>query len=322
MNLILIKLSKKFKFKLTFIFIYLIILIRLFNIFIFKFNFMLIDTHAHINFKDFKIDAEETIQRALDKNIWMIIVGSEYKTSQRSIKYANKYEKGIYSAIGLHPVHLEDIKIENKSKDNSYSFYSRAEEFNYDLYKKLATFEKVIAIGEIGLDYFHIDSKNDILKVKKKQQDVFRQQLELAIKSNLPVIIHCREAHEDLINILKSFKKEYKNFLPKDKPWGVVHCFSGDEDLAWQYFSLGLIISFNGLITFSKTWDDLIRKMPLEKFIIETDCPYLTPEPYRGKRNEPLFVQYVANRIAEIKKLDIKKIAEVSTNNARNLFNV
>ena len=110
--------------------------------------------------------------------------------------------------------------------------------------------------------------------------------------------------------------------LPKDKPWGVMHCSSGDEDLAWQYFSLGLIISFTGLITFSRQWDDLIRKLPDEKFMIETDCPYMTPEPFRGQRNEPLLVKYVTERIAEIKKMSFEQVAEMTTKNAKNLFNI
>ena len=107
-----------------------------------------------------------------------------------------------------------------------------------------------------------------------------------------------------------------------EEPWGVVHCFSGDENLAWEYFNLGLLISFNGIITFSKQYDDLIRKMPPNKFMIETDCPFLTPEPYRGKRNEPVLVWYVANRIAEIRNVKIEKIAEISTKNAKMFFDI
>lgn len=110
--------------------------------------------------------------------------------------------------------------------------------------------------------------------------------------------------------------------IPVGRPWGVMHCFSGDEDLAWKYFSLGLIISFTGLITFSKRWDDLIRKMPPEKFMIETDCPYMTPEPYRGKRNEPLLVKYVAGRIGEIRNISSERVGEITTKNAKEFFNI
>jgi len=125
-----------------------------------------------------------------------------------------------------------------------------------------------------------------------------------------------------MLEILKAFKKDHKDSLPKDKAWGVMHCFSGDEELAWQYFNLGLNISFTGLITFSAQWDNLIRRLPSGKFMVETDCPYMTPEPFRGRRNEPLFVKRVAERIAEIKTLSFDRIADISTENARRMFKI
>jgi len=283
---------------------------------------MFIDTHAHVNFNVFKDDAEEVIRRSLDNETWMILVGSEYKTSNRALHLANKYQKGVYAAIGLHPIHLQDMPIDSQEDGNSYNFRSRCEDFDYGSYEKLAKFEKVVAIGEIGLDYYHLDPSKDIEAAKKKQQEVFAEQLLLARSLDLPVIIHCRQAHDDLLGILEEFKKEYGHIIPTDRPWGVVHCFSGDEDLAWKYFNLGLFISFTGLITFSKQWDELIRKMPLDKIMIETDTPYMTPEPHRGQRNEPVLVQYVAKRIAEIKNLKIEKVAEVTFENAKNLFRI
>lgn len=282
---------------------------------------MFIDTHAHVNFKDFKDDADEVIRRSLDNDTWMILVGSESKTSNRALSYANKYQKGVYAAVGLHPSSLENGKVEN-SENGEKIFYERFEEFDYGSYEKLAKFEKVVAIGEIGLDYYHLDPKTDTQKIKKKQQEIFIQQLILARQLNLPVIIHCRQAHDDLYEILANFKKEYGQAIPPGQPWGVVHCFSGDEDLAWKYFRLGLLISFTGLITFSQQWDDLIRKIPLDKMMIETDSPYMTPEPYRGQRNEPLLVQYVAKRIADIKGLKIEKVADITFKNACRLFKI
>ncbi len=278
---------------------------------------MLIDTHAHVNFSFFKKDADEIIQRTLNEETWMINVGAEYKTSKRALELANKYEKGVYATVGLHPIHL--FKIQANGTD--YSFNTRAEAFNYDIYEKLAKFEKVVAIGEIGLDYYHIEA-NNVNLVKKTQRKAFYEQLLLARKLDLPAIIHCRQAHDDMFGCLKSFRREYADLIPKNRPWAVMHCFSGDENLAWKYFDLGLIISFTGLITFSAQWDDLIRKVPLEKIMIETDCPFMTPEPFRGKRNEPIFVKYVAQRIAEIKNLSIKKVADITTKNARGFFNI
>ena len=279
---------------------------------------MFIDTHAHVNFNVFKDDADQVIRRSLSNKTWMILVGTDYKTSKRALDLANKYERGVYVAAGLHPIHLQQIQ----AKGDDYNFNSRFEEFNYEIYEKLAKFKKVAAIGEIGLDYYHIDHGADVSAIKQKQQEVFVEQLKLARNLDLPVIIHCRQAHDDMIKVLKDFKKKYKVIIPVNKLWGVMHCFSGDEDLAWKYFSLGLMISFTGVITFSAQWDDLIRKVPNEKIMIETDCPYMTPEPYRGKRNEPALVKYVAQRIAEIKNLSLERVAEITTRNARELFRI
>ena len=279
---------------------------------------MLIDTHAHVNFNAFKDDADEVIRRSLASDTLMILVGAEVKTSKRALEFANKYEKGVYAAVGLHPMHT----FEQKAEGEDYNFTTREEEFSYDVYEKLAQFRKVVAIGEIGLDYYHIDAKSNMAVVKQKQKEIFLQQLKLAKNLKLPVIIHCRQAHDDMLEILKKFRKERKDDMPKDKVWGVMHCFSGDEELAWQYFSLGLNISFTGLITFSAQWDDLIRRLPNDKFMVETDCPYMTPEPFRGQRNEPVLVKKVAERIAEIKNLSFERIAELSTANARKLFNI
>ncbi len=283
---------------------------------------MFIDTHAHVNFKDFKDDADEVIRRSLDNDTWMILVGSESKTSNRALTYANKYEKGVYAAIGLHPIHIEENDQEFDENGLVIASSGQGEVFDYGSYEKLASFDKVVAIGEIGLDYYHIDPKKDATKIKKKQQAVFKEQLLLARRLNLPVIVHCRQAHDDLYQILSDFKKENSHLFNPGENWGVIHCFSGDEDLAWKYFRLGLLISFTGLITFSKQWDDLIRKVPLDKIMIETDTPYMTPEPYRGRRNEPLLVQYVAKRLADIKNIKIEKAAEVTFENARRLFKI
>lgn len=279
---------------------------------------LIIDTHAHLNFNYFKEDADSVIQKTLNEKTWMINVGAEYKTSRRALDIANRYEKGVYAAVGLHPMHLFEFKAES----TDYSFDTRAEIFNYDIYEKLAKFEKAVAIGEIGLDYYHLDQADDVNKVKDAQKYAFHEQLLLARRLDLPAIIHCRQAHDDMLEILKDFRKEHADLIPKEKPWAVMHCFSGNEDLAWEYFGLGLIISFTGLITFSRQWDDLIRRLPKDKFMVETDCPFMTPEPYRGTRNEPVYVRLVAKRIAEIKNMSEERVLELTTENARHFFRI
>lgn len=279
---------------------------------------MLIDTHAHINFSFFKDDGDDVIKDSLNEDTRMVIVGADYRTSKRALDYANRYERGVYTAVGLHPMHLFKFR----AATDDYDFHTRGEEFNYGIYEKLASFPKVVAIGEIGLDYYHMDIGYDTKDIKARQREIFIEQLLLARRHNLPAIIHCRQAHDDMISILKKFRKENRDLISDDQPWGVLHCFSGDEDLAWKYFNLGLIISFTGIITFSRQWDDLIRKIPNDKFMVETDSPFLTPEPYRGKRNLPVYVKHVAKRIAEIKNLEESQIAEITTRTARIFFRI
>lgn len=283
---------------------------------------MYIDTHCHLNFKDFKDDYKDVAARALSNQIEMIVVGSEIKTSSRSVSLSKEFEQGVYSAIGLHPIHLQDILIKNDNENGKYEFRSKKEEYREDDYLNLVKSggRKIVAIGEIGLDYYHIEgnSEKKVDEVKKLQQDVFYKQLELAQKVNLPVIIHCREAHDDLFTILKDFYS--RNSFKKE--WGVIHCFSGNLDQAKKYWDLGLLISFTGLITFVNQWDSLIEQAPLEKIMIETDSPYLSPTPFRGQRNEPLYVKEVAKRIAEIKKIDTSIVEKEIFNTSKKFFNI
>ncbi|PKM91781.1 hydrolase TatD [Candidatus Falkowbacteria bacterium HGW-Falkowbacteria-1] len=264
---------------------------------------MFIDTHCHLNFKDFKDDYYQVAKRALDDQVEMIVVGSEVKTSQRAVDLLDEFGKGVYAAVGLHPIHLQDILVKNNNENGKYEFRSKKEDYSEEDYFNLAKSNKrVVAIGEIGLDYYHIgsDVDSEIKKIKNLQQEVFYRQLELSKKLDLPAIVHCREAHDDLFPILQDFYK--RNSFKKE--WGVIHCFSGDYDLAKKYFEIGLKISFTGLVTFVKDWDEVIKKSPLQKIMIETDSPYLSPEPHRGKRNEPIYVKEVAKKIANIKALD------------------
>jgi TatD DNase family protein len=277
----------------------------------------LIDTHCHLNFPYFKDDIDETIRRALDADIEMVVVGTDYKSSKRGLEIANRYQNGVYVAVGLHPEALED----RTEEDNGNKAYLQAEAFNADIYQQLAKFPRVVAVGEIGLDYFRLKAGGAAGEdVKRKQRQVFWEQLEFALQLGLPAMIHCRQAHDDMLALLTEFKNKYRSLLPTERPWGVLHCFSGDENLAWHYFNLGLAISFTGLVTFSKNWDSLIRKMPDDRLLVETDAPFMTPEPYRGKRNEPFLVSLVAKRIADIRGVSLERVAAITTANAQKLF--
>ena len=250
---------------------------------------MLIDTHAHVNFNAYKSDADEVVRRSLAGNTWMINVGSQYSTSKRAVEMAEKHQEGVYAAIGLHPIHCQ-------------------EGFDYEEYKKLAGSPKVVALGEIGLDY-----KAEYVSSKEKQKEILLQQLKLAGEMKLPVIFHCRMAHENLIEILKS------GILGLE-PKGVIHCFTGHWREAQQYLQMGFYLGFNGII-FKLNLDEVIKKTPLDRILVETDCPYLSP-PQASERNEPLNVKYVVEKIAKLKEKSYEEVGEQTLKNAKELFGI
>lgn len=286
---------------------------------------MLIDTHAHVNFNAYKEDGDKVIKRALDENIWMILVGSQWSTSRRAVEYVAKYGEGVYAAVGLHPLHLEEQLVKD---ENEIEFSTRKEDFDFDKYKKLAENKKVVAVGEIGLDYYRVKKGPEGDEIKYRQKQVFMEQLDLARQLDKPVIIHCRDAYQDLSDLLSLFGAGCAS-CPHACPGaggtplrGVIHCFNGSKEDAQKFLNMGFYIGFTGIITFSDQHDELIREIPLDKILVETDCPYLTPAPYRGQRNEPSYVKYVAQKITDVKKISFEKVAEQTTKNARGLFNI
>jgi len=287
----------------------------------------LFDTHTHFNFNAFKDDWEETIERTLKENVWFVNVGAEAKTSRRAVDIAQKYPAGVYAAVGLHPIHTFDYAYKDTSRlrqNPNRLRRARAEEFNKKYYAQLAaSSEKVVAIGETGLDYFHIKdfSSPQQKKLKNRQKEAFAAQIELAAELNKPIIIHCRhlknyDAYKDVLNILES----NKNKLSKTSD--VAHFFAADQKLAKKFLDLGFMLGFNGVITFTENYDEVVKFVPLDKIVLETDAPWLTPVPYRGKRNESIYVREVARKIAEIKKVDFEEATEVTTNNALEVFNI
>jgi len=245
---------------------------------------MLIDTHAHLNFEAFSLDWKNTIERCLSRNIWIINVGSKYETSRKAVEIAENYESGVFAAIGLHPIHAQ------KGIDE-------------EAYKKLAGSKKVVAIGEIGLDYFR-----DYGGFKKEQREVFLTQIELAVQLNLPIIFHCRKAFEDLIKVIKN------NHCPP----GVVHCFTGTWKQAQEFLEMGFFLGINGII-YKLNMEEVIKKTSLDRLLLETDCPYLG---VGEGRNEPVFVRQIAKDVARIKNVSFEEVAQTTTQNAQKLFNI
>ncbi|MFH1462667.1 MAG: TatD family hydrolase [bacterium] len=294
---------------------------------------MLIDTHSHLNFAAYKDDVDEVIKRSLEGGVWMINVGSQYSTSRRAVNIAQRYDRGVYAAVGLHPIHLADGIFKAKLDTEEASFNTHNESFDYQQYKELALSEKVVAIGEIGLDYYYKPkTKKRLEEFKNLQKEIFLEQLELAKELNLPIIFHCRTAHEDLIEILntKYLPRRQADKIQNTKPRGVVHCFTGTWQQAQKYLEMGFYLGFNGII-FKLDLDEVIKNAPLDKILIETDCPYLLPPlpaealakaGFREGRNEPLYTKYIAEKVAKIKNLSYKDLSEITTQNAKKLFKI
>lgn len=277
---------------------------------------MLIDSHTHVNFSAFKDDWEKTIERALKNDVWMINVGTKFETSKRAIEIAEHFADGVFASAGLHPSHLEKREID-PCEEGGIPIKTKPELFDKKEFLKLASSPKFVAVGECGLDYFRIDgSLRSIDEIKEKQKDELGKQIDFALKIKKPLILHCRDAYQDLLSILRNYFSEGK------KERGIVHFFSGSLPEAVDFIKLGFLISFSGVVTFTKDREVIINELPLDKILIETDAPYAAPVPYRGGRNEPLYVRYVAQKIAAIRDLKFEDIAEVTTQNAKRLFNI
>ena len=253
---------------------------------------MLADSHAHIDDERFDADRDEVVARALAAGVSLIVnIGADMASSARSVALAEKYP-GIYAAVGMHPHDSQDMK-----------------ENDYRQLEQWANHPKVVAIGEIGLDY-HYD-----LSPRSVQKEVFLRQLDLARKTGKPFIIHEREAHADMLDIIRNAARGLN---------GVFHCFSGSVETAREYLKMGFYISVAGPVTFPKSvkTKEVAKAVPLDRLLVETDSPYLTPQPFRGKRNEPAHVRLVAEEIANLRDISLAELAETTTANVRRLFNI
>jgi len=254
---------------------------------------MLFDTHTHVNTEDFTDDHKAVIARCLEADTWMVNVGTCITDSKRAIELAHAYEKGVYASVGVHPndvgADIDFIQLEGLARD-----------------------EKVVGIGEVGLDYYRTTDKEK----QRLQAEVFARHIELARKVDKPLIVHCREAHHDLLHMLKKYAQGLA---------GVMHFFGGPG--SWEnaraYLDMGFYLSFSGVVTFANySYADDVARLPLERMLIETDAPFATPVPYRGKRNEPANVRYVAERIAALRGISFEEVSEQTTRNARALFKI
>lgn len=271
-------------------------------------KFQYIDIHSHLNFAAFDIDRAEVMARAREAGVSMITVGTQKDTSASAVSLAEQYE-GVYAAVGLHPIHTsKSFHDEEELGEGGKEFTSRGETFNYDYYKKLALHPKVVAIGECGLDMFR---SVDVEKLEKQKEN-FRKQIELAVEVKKPVMLHIRNAYADAFKILKSYAGVRGN----------LHFFAGTVEDAKPFLDAGFSFSFTGVITFARQYDEVVRYLPLSRIMSETDCPYVAPLPYRGKRNEPAFVVEVVKKIAEIRGENLEKIHTQLLKNAQEFFNL
>lgn len=268
---------------------------------------MLIDTHAHLNFKAFENNLDEVFKRCEELKMSVINVGSQFETSKRAVELT-KY-KNFYASIGLHPIHVFD------------------EDFILEDYQKLIT-NGVVAIGETGLDYFHSPKSEENNKpitqsVISKQVEVFEAHIKLAKNNDLPLILHGRNSNDDFT--LQTVYFDIMKILDSHNYYnGVFHCFAGSQMEAKTIIDSGMYIGFTGIITYPNAQNlrDIVNYLPLDRILIETNSPYLAPQKYRGKTNEPIYVEEVARQIAEIKNLSLEEVIDTTWENAKKLFKI
>ena len=282
-----------------------------------------IDIHTHVNFKAFDKDRDEVIKRALQNDTWLINVGTQINTSRVAVKLAHKYNEGVYAIVGLHPIHT-GVSFHDKQElgEEGGEFTSRGEILDRGAYIELLKDSKVVAIGECGLDYFHIDKESI-----EKQKKVFMEQVEIANEIGKPLMLHIRSnpkdksvnAYADVLQILKEYDRVHS------KGGGVkgdVHFFAGSIEDARAFLDFGFTLSFTGVITFTNDYDVIIENTPLSMIMSETDAPYVSPVPYRGKRNEPSYVREVVKKIALVKNLPEEEVAKAIISNAKRVFGI
>lgn len=279
----------------------------------------LIDAHCHVHFNAYRQDMDDVIKRTLDRGVFMVTVGTQKDTSAKGLEVAERYN-GMWATVGLHPNHT----IEQEFWDNDElppqeqatpKIKTRAEVFDMAYYRELAQHPKCVGIGEFGLDYYRIPDGVDRDEVTRRQEETVRAQFDLATETNKPVVIHCRDAYPQQAVMIREAIEAGK--LARR---GVIHCFTGTLEDARAFIDLGFYISFSGILTFGKNLQEVAKVLPLEKLLVETDAPYLTPAPDRGKRNEPWRVESVVQKLAELKGATFDEVAEQTVKNTKQIF--
>ena len=277
---------------------------------------MIIDTHAHLNHPLFDRDRENVIKRCLINDVWVINIGTNIKTSKEVIALAEE-NRNFFAVVGLHPMNFETGVLREKYKEANEEKIEKV--FNYEEYKKIASSEKVVAIGEIGLDYYWKPKTVKRKQVfKEKQKELLLQQLALAKELKLPVVFHCRMASHDLIKLLKN------NPLLRPSS-AVMHSFVGSLEELKQYLDFGFHIGFNGIIFKSLegiNFNEIIKNTPLNRILLETDCPYLSPPESGMKRNEPILIKHALKKISEVKEVDMHELSQAIAENTKKLFKI
>ena len=270
-----------------------------------------IDTHCHLDSEIYARDLDIIVKHALDEGVWIVTLGSDYESSKRAIEIAERYPEGVYAAVGLHPKNVGgDLMADDKMLD-------------IEKFAALAAHPKVVALGETGLDYHDLpaDARTDpkfhlAEQIKANQRQVFSRFLDLSRDLRLPLLIHCRDAHEDMLGMLETWDKTTRGFDSR----GIVHCFSGTWKDARKYFNLDFMISVTGIVTHGAYQSEVIKRSPLSRLVVESDCPYLTPVPWSIRRNEPSYLPTVTDAVAAMRGEPPVQVAQETTRNALKVF--
>lgn len=276
------------------------------------------DAHTHLQFSGYDADRDAVISRARAAGVVIANVGTQKDTSRFAVELAEKYD-GTYATVGLHPIHTSKSYHDEKELgggEAAKAFTSRGEFFDLDYYRSLALHDKVIAIGECGLDYFRFNEDEPRDQQMRKQREAFVGQIGLAREIKKPLMIHCRNAFSDVVEILRS------PAYPVIEDAGVVHFFTGTPDEARAFLDLGFSFTFGGVVTFTHDYDEAIKMIPIERILSETDAPYVSPAPYRGKRNEPAYVVETVKKLAELKGVTPDDMKEQIWTNAKRIFKI